>query len=114
MKISLLIFVNRVLVSRAYKTFIRIMFIFLTVMHLVYFLVMVFQCSPPADFWIKFGMEVRGAKCISKAAIHYTFPLLNAITDIILWTLPIPAILKASLKTHEKFAAIGIFAIGAG
>ncbi|KAF2741279.1 hypothetical protein EJ04DRAFT_1336 [Polyplosphaeria fusca] len=66
------------------------------------------QCNPVEGFW----KPTPTTKCLDLAVINYSFLAVNAFTDIVLLLLPMPTFWNLKLRSAEKKALIGIFALG--
>lgn len=69
----------------------------------------VFSCLPIAFFWDK---SIRDGKCISLLPFWYFVAFFNIITDVAVVGLPIFVLKGLHLPRRQKFAVIGIFAVG--
>jgi len=68
----------------------------------------VFQCTPISYFWDK---NISG-HCISVPVIFYTTAALNILTDIGIFTLPLPIIAGLTLPLGQRIGVVSIFVIG--
>ncbi|MCJ1309040.1 hypothetical protein MMC25_002695 [Agyrium rufum] len=73
------------------------------------FFASVFTCVPVAAFWDK---SIEGARCFNTMAYWFSNAALNIVTDIIILTLPIPALRSLRLPRKQKYGLIGIFGVG--
>ena len=67
-----------------------------------------FGCNPPQKSW----MTKLPGHCIDGIKSDYAYGSLNWISDLALFVLPIPMILKTQLKTREKVGIMIIFMFG--
>lgn len=72
-------------------------------------LMMFFQCNPIRK---SFDFSVTGGSCTDAGILYMATAVSNIITDVILFLLPIPMVLKLRMGTGQKVGAIVIFAIG--
>ncbi|KAL2270618.1 hypothetical protein VTJ83DRAFT_2802 [Remersonia thermophila] len=68
----------------------------------------VFTCTPVSGFW-DFTIE---SKCIPNQPQWYINAAGNIITDVAVFCLPLPAILKLNLARGSKLVLLGIFCLG--
>ncbi|OJJ42738.1 hypothetical protein ASPZODRAFT_76364, partial [Penicilliopsis zonata CBS 506.65] len=66
-------------------------------------------CRPLAHYWD--SAHVKG-KCFDATAMTYYVNTSNMITDIVIFALPIPVILRLRTSKHNRVALIAIFSIG--
>lgn len=78
------------------------------------FLVVVFQCTPPAYYWLQSDptSTVRGT-CIQEGYFYVITAGLSIFTDIIVLALPIRIFSRLQLKLKLRVALIGLFCLGA-
>jgi len=69
----------------------------------------VFQCKPIAGFW---DAKLPGMKCYNTDAFWYAYAIINIITDVIVWALPLPEIKKLHLPSLQRWGLAAIFALG--
>ncbi|KAF7590880.1 hypothetical protein BBP40_002294 [Aspergillus hancockii] len=65
-------------------------------------------CRPLRAFW---DFKVKG-KCFNSTALSYYVNTSNMVTDLVLFALPIPVILRVRTTRNKKIALITIFSIG--
>ncbi|KAL0935071.1 uncharacterized protein CTRU02_209662 [Colletotrichum truncatum] len=65
-------------------------------------------CIPIQGFWD----HTIPAKCLSQEILYYVFGACSIITDIIIFVLPLPALLKLQLPQSQKLYLLGIFSLG--
>lgn len=68
----------------------------------------IFSCTPISYFWDK---NISG-RCISDLLIFYISAALNIVTDIGIFTLPLPMLAGLTLPLGQKIGLLGIFALG--
>ncbi|KAK1828638.1 hypothetical protein QBC39DRAFT_223658, partial [Podospora conica] len=71
-------------------------------------LVGIFICTPVHGFWD----STANAKCIPNIPQWYINAAGNIITDVAVFTLPLPAIWKLQLVKGQKMILLGIFSLG--
>ncbi|KAJ5893630.1 hypothetical protein N7495_005321 [Penicillium taxi] len=67
------------------------------------------NCVPVAKFW---NQDLHG-HCLSFEAVWFFNASINIATDVVLLLLPMPLLSKLQLPRMQKFALMGVFAIGA-
>ncbi|KAK1147820.1 hypothetical protein N8T08_000333 [Aspergillus melleus] len=71
------------------------------------------SCTPPSKFW-----DVTGKKpghCMSAGPqqdFYEVNGILNIVTDILIWLLPIPMLWRLHISLRKKAAIFGVFSIG--
>ncbi|CAI0649254.1 Satratoxin biosynthesis SC1 cluster protein 4 [Colletotrichum siamense] len=65
-------------------------------------------CTPIAGFWD----HSIPAKCLSQQVLYYVFGACSIITDVIIFLLPLPALMKLQLPRSQKWYLLGIFSLG--
>ena len=68
----------------------------------------IFTCTPISYYWTGTG----NGHCINKQAFWFSNAALNIITDIILWSMPIPVLRSLQLPRKQKYGLMIIFAVG--
>ncbi|TLD19747.1 hypothetical protein PspLS_09334 [Pyricularia sp. CBS 133598] len=70
--------------------------------------VAIFACSPISDFW---SFEAK-RNCLPNFTIYYAQAGANIGTDVIIFALPLPALLKLRINGPQKLVLLGIFSLG--
>jgi hypothetical protein len=65
-------------------------------------------CRPLRAFW---DLSIKGY-CFNSTALSYYVNTSNMITDLVLFALPIPVILRVRTTRNKKIALVAIFSIG--
>jgi hypothetical protein len=112
-KISLGVFFLRILVERWQRT---VVYIFVTLSSVVgfgYFWYAVFQCGVPGDsYWQKLlTHQCKGANSRLVLGVSDLHASVNALTDIVLVSIPIPVVIRSKISLREKLVVGGIFAM---
>ncbi|KAK7698299.1 hypothetical protein SLS64_012664 [Diaporthe eres] len=68
----------------------------------------IFFCVPVSGFWNPSPTD----KCISKQGLWLTHSAINIVTDVIIFLIPVPTVLKLNMNMRQKIAVIGVFCIG--
>lgn len=66
------------------------------------------NCVPVAKFWDK---DIPG-HCLSFEAVWFFNASMNIVTDTALMILPMPLLSQLQLPRVQKFALMGVFAVG--
>ncbi|GIZ48687.1 hypothetical protein CKM354_001173700 [Cercospora kikuchii] len=69
----------------------------------------ILTCTPPAAFW---DHSIKHKTCQDRLALSLASTSLNMITDILITVLPLPFLNKLQLPRRQKWALVGVFAIG--
>ncbi|OJJ38281.1 hypothetical protein ASPWEDRAFT_318186 [Aspergillus wentii DTO 134E9] len=72
--------------------------------------VVIFHCSPIRKFWDA-GDKVQG-RCFSLLVFYYVSFATRLVTDLVIFALPIPILLKLNLESWKKAGLILMFALG--
>jgi hypothetical protein len=110
LKISLALFFFRLMKDKRERRILWIVVGASSVFGFAYFWFAVFQCGVPGkgkEFWYKKITE-QCVSNVSALAMAYTHALIQAGTDILLVSLPIPMVRKAKINRREKNVVIGI------
>lgn len=73
-------------------------------------LLVVFSCWPIQYAWNK---SIRGGHCIDLNSRSYGITVATFVTDIIVWVLPLPSVLKLQTPLPRRLQLIGLFMLGA-
>lgn len=68
----------------------------------------IFFCVPVSGFWNPSPTD----KCISKQGLWLTHSGINIVTDVIIFLIPVPTVLKLNMNMRQKIAVIGVFCVG--
>jgi hypothetical protein len=72
-------------------------------------LLMFFHCHPVRR---AFDFKIQSGYCLDAGVLYMATAVSNIITDVMLFVLPIPTILKLKMSRSHKIACILIFGIG--
>jgi hypothetical protein len=115
LKISLALFFFRLMKDKRERRILWVVVGASTIFGFAYFWFAVFQCGVPGkglQFWYKKITQ----QCVSNKSafgMAYAHALLQAGTDIILVSLPIPMVRKAKINRREKYIVIAILLLAA-
>ena len=82
--------------------------IFVAMFLLVQLFTAIFTCVPIAAMW---DSSVK-ARCINRLAVWYTNAAVNIVTDLVVFTLPLPLLGSLKLPTKQKAVLLGVFCLG--
>lgn len=82
--------------------------IFVAMFLLVQLFTAIFTCVPIAAMW---DSSVK-ARCINRLAVWYTNAAINIVTDLVVFTLPLPVLGSLKLPTKQKAVLLGVFCLG--
>ena len=94
------------------KTFQRVCYgvmILVAIYHTLSINLSLFKCKPIALFW---DDNLHGS-CLNSQALWFTNSAINVATDLTIFFLPIPVLMKLQLPKAKKFILISMFAFGA-
>ena len=69
----------------------------------------VLACTPVSSFW---NRNNRQGHCINLMAFWFTNASFNIVSDIAIWTLPMPVLKSLQLPRRQKYSLILVFALG--
>jgi len=113
-KISLLLFLQRIFPSVAMRRIVRGMLIFVLCFAVTNVFLFAFQCDTPEYYFTKLKGDAKtnGGVCLPPQVVYYPMAAVNILTDVIIWLLPVPMILKARLSKKEKLGLLWVFVVG--
>ncbi|CZR68051.1 related to integral membrane protein [Phialocephala subalpina] len=82
--------------------------VFVAMFALVQLFTAIFTCVPIAAMW---DSSVK-ATCIDRLAVWYTNASVNIVTDMVVFTLPLPVLGSLKLPTRQKAVLLGVFCLG--
>ncbi|KAL2277185.1 hypothetical protein FJTKL_00189 [Diaporthe vaccinii] len=68
----------------------------------------IFFCVPVSGFWSPSPTD----KCISRQGLWLTHSAINIVTDVIIFLIPVPTVLRLNMNMRQKIAVIGVFCVG--
>ncbi|GAB7348645.1 hypothetical protein MBLNU459_g7015t1 [Dothideomycetes sp. NU459] len=69
----------------------------------------IFMCQPIAFFW---DQTLHG-RCINRHNVWFANSSINIITDVMIFVMPMPVLKELQLPRRQKWALMGVFALGA-
>lgn len=81
----------------------------ITAYHVAKAFAFLFGCVPIALNW---NITIKTGHCIDRFKLAVAFNALNVITDVLLWTIPIPVVWKLQMHTRHKIEVLSVFAVG--
>ncbi|CCX15043.1 hypothetical protein FPQ18DRAFT_300971 [Pyronema domesticum] len=113
-KISLLLFLQRIFPSSAMRRTLRGILIFVLCFSVTNIFLFAFQCDTPEYYFqkIKATAKKSGGVCLAPQVVYYPMAAINIVTDFVIWLLPVPMIIKARLTRREKLGLLWVFIIG--
>ena len=107
-KISVLILLHRIFVTRAFQLTARVLLALVVGWYLAVFLADAFICIPVSSNW---DPKVPG-HCGNRYILNIIAPLPWILTDFAILISPLPMVYKLQLPTRERVALAGPFLIG--
>lgn len=108
-KVSIIMQYMRVFVGTMIQRICRITLVVVIIYGLWTFWSAVFTCFPVAKFWDK---TIKTGYCINFTALWFTNASINIVTDLIVFSLPMPVIRSLNLPKKQKIGLMLIFAVG--
>ncbi|KAK7449939.1 integral membrane protein [Colletotrichum acutatum] len=108
-KVSLLIFYFRLSPQRWFKRAVWISLAIIAGYSIGIFFALVFACDPIAMSW---DVTVTEGTCINRPSLYIATAAANIISDLILFALPIPIVVKLQIPRRQKVGLFFIFAVG--
>ncbi|KAF6806675.1 integral membrane protein [Colletotrichum sojae] len=108
-KVSLLIFYRRLSPQRWFKWAVRVTIAIITLYSTGIFFALIFACDPMAMSW---DVRVTKGTCINRPALYIATAIANIISDLILFCLPIPIVVRLQVPRRQKIGLFFIFAVG--
>ncbi|KAF7944584.1 uncharacterized protein EAE97_005217 [Botrytis byssoidea] len=105
-KLSVLFLYKRIYVG---ERFIRIVYAHIILISLwvtIMFFMAIFNCTPISAFWTNEG------KCFNFKGFAVGYAIVNILTDVSIWILPLPKIWELHLPIGQKMALMLIFTLG--
>ncbi|MCJ1471736.1 hypothetical protein MMC13_000376 [Lambiella insularis] len=108
-KLSFLILYLRIFPSRRMQLFTKGLIAVVVLWSISYGIATVIQCVPIAKAWNK---NIKGG-CVNNTIFWYTHAAINTFTDLIIYIMPIPQVLRLQLPFAQKAGLVLIFTTGA-
>lgn len=105
-KLSLLLMYRRIFVSPKFTRVTDIMLGTILVWMSIELIMAIFNCTPINAFWTGNG------GCLSLRDFSIGYAVVNILTDLIVWAMPIPRVLRLKLPLSQKVALSIIFSLG--
>ncbi|KAK7953235.1 hypothetical protein PG988_013929 [Apiospora saccharicola] len=71
---------------------------------------LLFACRPISASWDP--LQAGTATCLDRPAIYVATAAIGVLTDVMLLAFPLPTVLNLKIKTRQKVALVGLFALG--
>ncbi|OHE98498.1 integral membrane protein [Colletotrichum orchidophilum] len=108
-KVSLLIFYFRLSPQIWFKQAVWVSLAIIAGYSIGIFFALVFACDPIAMSW---DVTISDGKCINRPSLYIATAAANIISDLILFALPIPIVVKLQIPRRQKIGLFFIFAVG--
>ncbi|WQF84422.1 hypothetical protein CDEST_09436 [Colletotrichum destructivum] len=108
-KVSLLIFYFRLSPQRWFKQAVWASLAIIAAYSVGIFFALVFACDPIAMSW---DITITEGTCINRPSLYIATAAANIISDLILFALPIPIVVKLQIPRRQKIGLFFIFAVG--
>lgn len=94
---------------KRYRILVYVLLFIITVYHVAKAFAFLFGCVPIALNW---NITIKGGHCIDRFKLAVAFNALNVITDVLLWTLPIPVVWNLQMRIRHKIEVLSVFGVG--
>ena len=113
-KISLLLFLQRIFPTVVVRRVLRCLLIFVLCFSVTNVFLFAFQCDTPEFYFSKLRAAEpnHGGVCLEPQVVYYPMAAINIVTDLVIWLLPVPMIVKARLTRREKLGLVWVFLLG--
>ncbi|KAF4974674.1 hypothetical protein FZEAL_8445 [Fusarium zealandicum] len=108
-KVALLIFYLRLSPQRWFKTAVWSTGVFIVGYTVGIFFSCIFACNPIAMSW---DVSITDGVCINRPSLYIATAVANILSDIMLFVLPIPMVVKLQIPRRQKIGLMFIFGIG--
>ncbi|KAM0277695.1 hypothetical protein ACHAQH_005638 [Verticillium albo-atrum] len=108
-KISLLIFYFRLSPQRWFRTATWATLFFISGYTIGIFFALVFACNPIA---MNYDINVQTGTCINRPSLYIATAVVNIASDIVLFCLPLPIVVKLQVPRRQKLGLLMIFLLG--
>ncbi|KAK7943540.1 uncharacterized protein PG986_012653 [Apiospora aurea] len=108
-KLSLLVVYIRLSPQKTFRYLVAATMAFIASYTIGLFFSFVFSCNPMRRSWDV--LETEGS-CINQAALYIATAVANIVSDVILFVLPIPLVVKLHMPKMQKAGLFFVFAIG--
>ncbi|KAK2834974.1 hypothetical protein FQN49_006730 [Arthroderma sp. PD_2] len=108
-KVSILFLYLRVFVAHKYFRWTCVsLIVFTSLATIAYIFPTLFQCQPLAAFWDRSIPH----KCMNDLTIWLSYSIVNIVTDVVVFALPIYQITRLNLEFRDKVALLCVFVLG--
>ncbi|WAO86599.1 Hypothetical protein NCS54_00387900 [Fusarium falciforme] len=108
-KLALLIFYLRLSPQRWFRIATWSTIVFISGYTVGIFFACIFSCKPIAMSW---DVTITDGVCINRPSLYIATAVANIISDVILFFLPIPMVIKLQIPPRQKIGLVIIFGIG--
>lgn len=105
-KLSLLLLYRRIFLSSRFLKIVYTIGVIVSIWAIIMTFLAIFNCKPISAFWTGQG------ECIPFKQFAIGYAIVNIITDLAVWLMPIPNMWKLQLPTAQKVALTLIFVLG--
>lgn len=113
-KLSLLLFMQRIFPTTGMKRAIRGVLVFVLCFTVTCIFLFAFQCDTPEYYFAKVKGEAnpKAGVCLPPKVVYYPMSGINIVTDVVIWLMPVPMVLRARLSRKEKLGLLWVFILG--
>lgn len=108
-KISLLIFYFRISPERWFAVSNWTTLLFIAGYTIGIFFALIFACNPVRRSW---DVTVTEGDCINQASLYIATAVVNIVSDVVIFCLPLPIVVKLQVPRRQKIGLVLIFLLG--
>ncbi|KAH7379969.1 hypothetical protein BKA64DRAFT_686770 [Cadophora sp. MPI-SDFR-AT-0126] len=113
MRLSIGIFILRIMTQKVYIWTIRITLAFITLVTVMNFFYTIFQCAPIKYFWLQFsGLKGKCLPAPQVQALSISYSAVSAAADIVFGVLPICVLWNLQMNRKAKIIVGGLLCVG--
>ncbi|KAK6349510.1 hypothetical protein TWF696_005794 [Orbilia brochopaga] len=109
-KLSILYFYLRLSASPTFRRLVYLGMLFVLATGVSFLFVIVFQCRPISGFW---DLTLADSRCIDESAANIANAVLNSVSDLYVFLLPIKDLLGLQLPLRQRISLVILFSLGA-
>ncbi|OBT60150.1 hypothetical protein VE03_10404 [Pseudogymnoascus sp. 23342-1-I1] len=110
-KASILIFYQRIIVSKFDKIVTKCTLVFVIVYYAATFLVLFLQCRPFQHYW-EILIPAAAGTCVDESIHLITTATLNLLLDIVVFLIPLRSLIALKIRATQKIHLISLFSAG--
>jgi hypothetical protein len=108
-KVALLIFYLRLTPQRWFRNTVWVIMAIIGSYTIAIVLPLIFACKPIAKAW---DIRITEGECLNTPGLYYATAISNIASDVVLFLLPLPILIKLQIPVQQKIGLFIIFSIG--